>query len=217
MSADGERLIKAVHGQRTIVADPPIDLTWLAELSQEERLSQYRRFSRDDRSLDRALRTMLFRSLTKRCGDGLRIALGVDFLHPETFEIGNGVFLGANVYLQGRFDGRFRIGDRVWIGPQVYFDCRDLVIEDDVGWGPGSKVLGSQHTGEPADLPLIRTDLLIKPVHVKQGADIGTGAVLLPGVTIGEGAIVGAGSVVTRDVPDRAIVAGSPAKLLRYR
>jgi acetyltransferase-like isoleucine patch superfamily enzyme len=213
----GERLIQAVHGQRPIAPDAPIDLTFLTGLSQDERLSQYRRFSRDDRSLDRALRVLLFRSLTKCCGDGLRLGLGVDFLHPETFEIGSGVFLGASAYLQGRFDGRFVLGDRVWIGPQVYFDCRDLVIEDDVGWGPGSKVLGSQHTGEPADLPLIRTDLLIKPVHVKQGADIGTGAVILPGVTIGEGAIVGAGSVVTRDVPDRAIVAGSPAKILRYR
>jgi acetyltransferase-like isoleucine patch superfamily enzyme len=54
-------------------------------------------------------------------------------------------------------------------------------------------------------------------VLVKQGADIGTGAVLLPGVTVGQGAIVGAGAVVTRDVQDFAIVAGVPAKFLRWR
>lgn len=212
-----ERLIEAVHGRRQILPDRCIDQQFLSELSVDERLSQYRRFSQDDRALDRALRVAIFRSLTKSCGDGLRLGLGVDFLHPETFEIGQGVFIGANVYLQGRFDGRFQLGDRVWIGPGAYFDCRDLVVGDDVGWGPGAKVLGSEHTGQPAELPIIATDLLIKPVVVESGADIGTGAILLPGVRIGEGAIVGAGAVVTRDVPSRAIVAGCPAKVLRER
>ena len=92
-----------------------------------------------------------------------------------------------------------------------------MELGEHVGWGPGAKVLGSEHTGEPVDVPIIQTDLVIKPVRVKRWADIGVNAVLLPGVTVGEGAIVGAGAVVTQDVPDRAIVAGVPAKLLRYR
>jgi len=66
-------------------------------------------------------------------------------------------------------------------------------------------------------MPIIQTDLVIAPVTVRRGADIGTSAVLLPGVTIGEGAIVGAGAVVTRDVEPFAIVAGSPARFLRWR
>jgi acetyltransferase-like isoleucine patch superfamily enzyme len=78
-------------------------------------------------------------------------------------------------------------------------------------------VLGSEHTGDPVDVPIIQTDLVIKPVRVRRWADIGVNAVLLPGVTVGEGAIVGAGAVVTQDVPDHAVVAGVPAKLLRYR
>ena len=86
-----------------------------------------------------------------------------------------------------------------------------------MGWGPGAKVLGSEHTGDPVDVPIIQTDLVIKPVRVGRWADIGVNAVLLPGVTVGTGAIVGAGAVVTHDVPDRAIVAGVPATLLRYR
>ncbi len=54
-------------------------------------------------------------------------------------------------------------------------------------------------------------------MRVRRGADIGTGAVLLPGLTVGEGAIVGAGAVVTRDVAPYAVVAGVPAKELRRR
>ena len=64
---------------------------------------------------------------------------------------------------------------------------------------------------------IIQTDLVIKPVRVGKWADIGVNAVLLPGVTVGQGAIVGAGAVVTGDVPDYAIVAGVPARLLRSR
>ena len=105
----------------------------------------------------------------------------------------------------------------MWLGPQSYLDARNLVIEDHVGWGPGAKVLGSTHTGLPPDLPIIETDLEIRPVRVESWADIGTNATLLPGVTIGKGAIVGAGAVVTKDVPPFAIVVGVPARLLRWR
>jgi len=105
----------------------------------------------------------------------------------------------------------------VWIGPQSYFDARNLVLEPHVGWGPGAKVLGSVHTGVPVDVPIIQTDLEIKPVRVGEWADIGTNAVLLPGVTIGKGAMVGAGAVVTEDVPAFAKVAGVPAKVIGWR
>jgi len=86
-----------------------------------------------------------------------------------------------------------------------------------VGWGPGAKVLGSVHTGEPIEAPIITTDLIIKPVVVETGADIGMNASILPGVRIGAHAIVGAGAVVTSDVPAYAVVAGVPAKMLRSR
>ena len=110
-----------------------------------------------------------------------------------------------------------KIGNHVWIGPQAYFDARDLILEDYVGWGPGAKVLGSAHTGLPVDRPIIETDLEIRPVRVEAWADIGTSAILLPGVRVGKGSIVGAGAVVTRDVPRFAIVAGVPARFLRWR
>jgi len=105
----------------------------------------------------------------------------------------------------------------VWIGPQSYFDARDTILGDFVGWGPGAKILGSMHTGIPVDVPVIQSDLEIKPVRVEPWADIGTNSTILPGVTIGKGSIVGAGSVVTGDVPPFAIVAGVPARFLRWR
>ncbi|TMG37577.1 MAG: acyltransferase [Chloroflexi bacterium] len=114
----------------------------------------------------------------------------------------------------------FGHGVRVGLGVLVLhphtFEIGD-VLGEYVGWGPGAKVLGSEHTGDPIDVPIIQTDLVIKPVRVGRWADIGVNAVLLPGVTVGTGAIVGASAVVTHDVPDRAIVAGVPATLLRYR
>jgi acetyltransferase-like isoleucine patch superfamily enzyme len=66
-------------------------------------------------------------------------------------------------------------------------------------------------------VPIVHTDLEIKPVRVEAWADIGTNATILPGVTIGRGAIVGAGAVVTQDVAPFSIVAGVPARFLRWR
>jgi acetyltransferase-like isoleucine patch superfamily enzyme len=127
------------------------------------------------------------------------------------------VFIGSQAMIQGRFDGLCKIGNHVWIGPQAYLDARDLVLEDYVGWGPGAKVLGSAHTGVPSGEPIITTELVIKPVRVGFGADIGMNASILPGVHIGAHSIIGAGAVVTRDVSDYAIVAGVPARFIRDR
>jgi len=163
------------------------------------------------------MRRVVVRALVKKLGDGLRVAAGVTLIHPETFEIGAKVFLGTNAVLQGRFDGRCVIGDHTWIGPQSYFDARDLVLGDHVGWGPGAKVLGSEHTGFPVETPIIGTDLEIRPVRIEPWADIGTNAVILSGVTVGRGAIVGAGAIVNRDVPPFSVVAGIPARFIRWR
>jgi acetyltransferase-like isoleucine patch superfamily enzyme len=180
-------------------------------------LELYSRFAIGDSELDVLMRRAIWRAVARRFGHGVHIDSGVNFEHLETFQIGNGVFIGAQTYIQGRFDGKCMIGNHVWIGPQSYFDARDLVIEDYVGWGPGSKVLGSTHTGVPVEVPIIQTDLEIKPVRVEAWADIGTNALILPGSTIGKGSVVGAGAVVTKDVPPFAIVAGIPARFLRWR
>ena len=215
------RTVKAVHGLQQVAADPVDEVAESARLrdreSREALLETYAAAAFVDSSAGARQRRVLMRALCKSFGNGVRIGLGVLVLHPHTFEIGDGVFIGNQTFLQGRHDGRCAIGAHTWIGPQSYFDCRDLELGEYVGWGPGAKVLGSEHTGDPVDVPIIQTELVIKPVRVGKWADIGVNAVLLPGVTVGEGAIVGAGAVVTHDVPGYAIVAGVPAKLLRYR
>ena len=215
------RIVRAVHGRREVETDAAYEIGLSAELKRqygaEALIGLYARFALGEDRIDLLMRRAIWRALTARFGDGVHVGSGVGFKHPETFEVGHGVFIGAQAYLQGRFDGRCVIGDHVWIGPQSYLDARDLVIEEYVGWGPGAKVLGSTHTGIPVDVPVIETDLEIRPVRIEAWSDIGTNAVVLPGVTVGRGSLVGAGAVVTTDVPPFAVAAGVPARFLRWR
>jgi acetyltransferase-like isoleucine patch superfamily enzyme len=218
---DTARIVPAVHGVAVIEPDPAHERALADALrARNDRpalLELFARFSGGEGDIDAMMRRVIWRAITRACGDGLRVGRHVLSRHAETFTLGSGVFIGDQVVLQGRHDGSCTIGDQVWLGPQSFFDARDLVIEDFVGWGPGAKVLGSEHTGLPIDLPIVQTDLTIRPVRIGAWADIGVNAVILPGVTVGRGAIVGAGAVVTKDVPPFAVVAGVPARFLRWR
>jgi acetyltransferase-like isoleucine patch superfamily enzyme len=215
------RHVPATHGREPVKPDPPYERAFAEDLrrrhSTDELMALFRRFDSGDDHLDQLMRRTCVRALARHCGDGLRIAPNVGLRHAETFEIGDGVVIGEQAVIQGRFDGSCKIGNKVWIGPQAYLDARDAVIGNYVGWGPGAKLLGSKHSGEPVHEPIITTDLIIARTVIEDEADIGVNAVLLPGVTIGRGAIVGAGAVVTHDVPPYAKVAGAPAQVIGYR
>lgn len=215
------KIVKAVHAWQDTTPDPDFEIGLAHYLqhrySREALVELYARFSTGEGDFETLMRRIIWRAVAKHIGHGLSVGSDAGFKHLETFEIGDGVFIGAQAYIQGRFDGRCIIGNHVWIGPQSYFDARNLIIEDYVGWGPGAKVLGSTHTAVPVDMPIIQTELDIKPVKIEAWADIGTNAVVLPGVTVGKGSIVGAGAVVTRDVPPFAVVAGVPAQFVRWR
>jgi acetyltransferase-like isoleucine patch superfamily enzyme len=223
MSADPPpgRIVEALHSRQEVQPDPPFEIglsgMLKASYAPAALVELYARFANGDGALDAMMRRCIWRAVARRCGHGLQVGSGVGFKHLETFEIGDRVFIGAQAYIQGRFDGTTIIGNHVWIGPQAYMDARDLILEDYVGWGPGAKILGSAHTGMPSDVPIVDTDLEIKPVRILAWADIGTNSTILPGLTIGKGAIVGAGAVVTHDVSPFAIVAGVPARFMRWR
>ena len=105
-----------------------------------------------------------------------------------------------------------RVGKEVFINfGCTFLDQGGITIEDGVFIGPGAKIITEGHPEQPE----MRHTLQVEPVMIRRNAWIGAGAIILPGVTVGENAIVAAGAVVTKDVPDNAVVAGVPAKMLR--
>ncbi len=215
------RMLKSFHGLQELKPDPGFELELSAELRRRypaDRLDELlQSFSAGSDYISVMMRRCCLRALLRYCGAGISVGAYVSVRHPETIEIGDGVFIGDQAIIQGRKGGNCRIGYKAWIGPQSFLDARDLEIGDFVGWGPGAKVLGATHSGLPTDMPIIQTDLKVLPVRVEAWADIGVNAILLPGVTIGRGSIVGAGAVVTRNVPPFAKVAGVPARILKWR
>jgi acetyltransferase-like isoleucine patch superfamily enzyme len=215
------RIVAAAHGRRAVVPDPRHEIELAAELKEHyDRgvlYELYSRFQPREGYIDALMRRACLRALARRFGNGVTIGCNVSIRHPETIEFGDGVWIGEQTVIHGRFDGHCVIGEGTWIGPHSYSDGRDLVMGECVGWGPGAKLLGSMHTGEPVEEPIIRTPLRIAPVRIEAWADIGVNATLLPGVTLGQGCIVGAGAVVSRDVPAFVKVAGVPARVIGRR
>lgn len=90
-------------------------------------------------------------------------------------------------------------------------------IGDNARIGPNCNLLASDHTFDDLATPIHQQDMVHKGLVIGEGAWVGANCILLPGVTVGRGAVVGAASVVTKDVPDFAIVVGNPARVIRFR
>lgn len=133
-----------------------------------------------------------------------------DDLIKEIFQdnIGkNSIILGP---LYGAVFNNIFIGDNVFINSNLLAMARGkIIIEDNVQIAANVQLLSNNHDEYDRQI------LICKPVVIKKGAWIGAGASILPGVTVGKHAIVGAGSVVTKDVPDYAVVVGNPAKIIK--
>jgi acetyltransferase-like isoleucine patch superfamily enzyme len=153
-----------------------------------------------------------------RLGSGVVLEAGVLVFHPENIELGDDVYVGHQTILKGYHQNRITIGDGAWIGQQCFLHgAGGITIGRNVGIGPGVKIVTSSHRLDQLERPILKSDLEFAPVVVEDDSDIGTGAILLPGVRVGRGAQVGAGAVVTRDVAERGIVAGVPARPLGRR
>lgn len=127
-------------------------------------------------------------------------------------EIGDDVKIGAFVEIQKGV----RVGNRCKVSSHSFL-CEGVTLEDEVFIGHGVTFINDRYPRATSASGGLQTeaDWTCVPTLVKRGASVGSGATILCGVTIGVGATIGAGSVVTKDVPDGAVVAGNPARVLR--
>ncbi len=143
-----------------------------------------------------------------RLGNNVKLSKFVNFYGCE---IGDNTKIGAFVEIQKNA----RVGSNCKVSSHTFI-CEGVTIEDEVFIGHGVTFINDTYPRATSDGRLqTGADWKVEPTRVCRGASIGSGATVLSNVTIGKKALVGAGSVVTKDVPDNAIVAGNPARLLR--
>ncbi|MBU2927579.1 acyltransferase [Winogradskyella psychrotolerans] len=140
-------------------------------------------------------RAFLCKRIFKSYKGYFKVHADVDFGSGINVEIGNNSSLNRGA----------------WIG-------NDTVIGDDVMMGPEVSILSGSHNFDRTDIPMTQQGAPPRlPVIIGNDVWIGTRTIILPGVKIGSHSIIGSGSIVTKDVPDWAIYAGNPAKLIKYR
>ena len=151
----------------------------------------------------------------RRVGADVRLGKNVqiyDFTNLYGCEIGDDVKIGAFVEIQKGA----KIGNRCKISSHTFI-CEGVTLEGEVFVGHHVIFTNDRYPSATNANGTLQTDADWEciPTVVKRGVSIGSGAVLLCGITVGESAIIGAGSVVTKDVPSDTIVAGNPARVIR--
>jgi acetyltransferase-like isoleucine patch superfamily enzyme len=134
------------------------------------------------------------------------------FINLYGCEVGDNTKIGAFVEIQKNA----KVGRNCKVSSHTFI-CEGVTIEDEVFIGHGVVFINDSCPRAATGEGKLQTesDWKVETTLIKKGASVGSGATILSNVTVGEGAIVGAGSVVTKSVPDHAIVAGNPAKVLR--
>lgn len=152
----------------------------------------------------------------EKIGKNVIFENGVLIFHPNNIIIGNNVYIGHYSIIKGYYKNKLNIGNNVWIGQNVFIhSAGGITIGDNVGIGPNVQILSSQHDLKNIQDSIISSPLLLEPIIIEANCDIGTGAIILPGVTLKTGTIIGAGAVVTKSTIKNSIYIGNPAKLLR--
>jgi acetyltransferase-like isoleucine patch superfamily enzyme len=135
---------------------------------------------------------------------GKNLETGHNVVIREENLIGNGCSIWSNSVI----DYGCRIGNNVKIHCNCYV-AQYTVIEDSVFLAPGVTIANDKYPGFPAS-----KDKMVGPT-LKRNVIVGVNVTILPAITIGEGSLIGAGSVVTKDIPDRMVACGNPARLVK--
>lgn len=125
---------------------------------------------------------------------------------------GKSVDIGRHIV----FSSDVSLGDRSSIGDNTYING-SISIGNDVMMAPNCALIAASHNYSRTDIPMNKQGSFSERIVIGNDVWIGYGVIINKGIHIGNGAIIGAGSVVTKDVPDYAIVGGVPAKIIKYR
>ena len=161
----------------------------------------------------------------RRFGDGSLMAFPAGAVFGEQWiTVGDGTLIGALVTMSAGLvpgqdlgpDPVLRVGDRCVIGRGSHIVAHQSIdIGDDVWTGPYVYITDQNHGYSDPDIPIGRQPPVNQPVSIGAGSWLGAGAIVLPGARIGRNVVVAGGSVVRGEVPDRCVVAGVPAKVVR--
>jgi acetyltransferase-like isoleucine patch superfamily enzyme len=187
------------------------------------------------------LRSRLYPRLFARCGRNVFFGIGVVLRHPHKITLGNEVVIddGCVLDAKGTSNRGITIGDGVFIGRHSSLNTKDgdIIVEDRVNIGPFCTVfsastvrigretllaayaylVGGGHTFDEIGIPILDQPRPSAGITVGAASWIGTAVTVLDGVSIGHGVVVGANAVVTRNLPDLAVAAGTPAVVQRIR
>ncbi len=143
----------------------------------------------------RKIRAFIASGILDKAGTNINVESHANIGSGKGITIGHNSGIGVRAHVRGPL----KMGDNVMMGPEVI-------------------ILTRNHKFDDLSIPMnMEKGAVVKPVEIGDDVWIGTRVIILPGVKIGSGAIVGAGAVVTKNIPDYAIVGGNPAKIIKYR